>query len=245
MKYSSALLLFILTTFSVFSQTPEKMSYQAIIRDGDNNLVTDSNVSIKILFHQNAPNGTNVYEETHSITTNNNGLATLEIGTGLASNGNFNTIPWEEGTYFIETQVDITGGSSFNIIGVSQLLSVPFALHAKSAEKIIGPNGTNPLRAEIIPFSNSRSIINSDINNTIACTASATLTLTTGFSSMNIGDTINLEAHNGAVLSIKGANGVTINYTNAGNAEFVSNAGNVRFGLLRKSGQNAYIISGQ
>jgi hypothetical protein len=47
------------------------------------------------------------------------------------------------------------------------------------------------------------------------------------------------------VLTIQAAAGVTINYKAAGSAVFTSAAGNVRFGLLRKSGLNAYIISGQ
>jgi hypothetical protein len=124
-------------------------------------------------------------------------------------------------------------------------LSVPYALHAKTAERIVGTNSTDAPKAAIIPFTVSRNIAGSDINNTIECTTSATLTLTSGFGTMAIGDTVNLEAHNGAVLTIQAATGVTINYTANGRALFTSTAGNVRFGLLRKSGLNAYIISGQ
>jgi hypothetical protein len=245
MKLTLTLFLFVTITLSVFAQSPEKMSYQAIIRAQDNSLVINSNISLKIIVHQGTVTGTNVYQETHSVSTNNNGLVSLEIGTGMIVTGNFSNIAWEKGPYFIETQVDVAGGSNYNIIGISQLLSVPYALHAKTAERLVGTNNTNPYKAVIIPFTSSRIIAGSDINNTIECTTSATLTLASGFSSMAVGDTINLEAHNGAVLTIQAATDVTINYNSNSSAQFSSATGNVRFGLLRKSGLNAYIISGQ
>jgi hypothetical protein len=244
MKLTLTILLFVTVTLNVLAQSPEKMSYQAIIRSQDNSLVTNSNISLKIIVHQGTLTGTNVYQEKHSVTTNSNGLISLEIGTGTIITGSFSTIAWEKGPYFIETQVDVTGGVNYNIIGVTQLLSVPYALHAKTAERIVGTNSANPYKAVIVPFTSSRNIAVSDINNTIECTTSATLTLTSGFGTMAVGDTINLEAHNGAVLTIQAVTGVTINYSNL-SAQFTSTAGNVRFGLLRKTGLNAYIISGQ
>ena len=245
MKYLYTFLIYLAFTLIVVAQTPEKVSYQAIIRSSDNALVINSNVSVKILIRQGAPNGTIVYEEAHTITTNSNGLVSLEIGSQNPIRGNFSNILWEKSPYFVETQVDAKGGSNYSIIGISQLLSVPYALHAKTAESITGTVISTPHRAEIIPFTSSRNITNSDINNTIACTVSSTFTITSGFSAMKIGDTINLEAHNGAILTVNASAGVSLNYTNSGSAQFNSKIGNVRFGLLRKSGQNAYIISGQ
>jgi hypothetical protein len=242
MKLTLTIVLFVTATLSIFAQSPEKMSYQAIIRSQDNSLVTNSNISLKIIVHQGTITGTNVYQETHSVSTNSNGLVSLEIGTGTIVTGSFNTIAWDKGPYFIETQVDVKGGVNYNIIGVTQLLSVPYALHSKTAERLVG---INPYKAVIIPFTASRSIAGSDVNNTIECTTSATLTLTSGFGTMAIGDIINLEAHNGAVLTIQAATGVTINYNVTGTAKFTSTTGNVRFGLLRKTGLNTYIISGQ
>ena len=239
------LLLFITVSLKVSAQAPEKMSYQAIIRAQDNSLVINSNISLKIIIHQGTATGSNVYQESHSVRTNNNGLVSVEIGAGTIASGNFSTIAWEKGPYFIETQVDAAGGSNFNIIGITQLLSVPYALHAKTAERIIGTTGTSAPRATVISFTSSRNIAVSDINNTIECTASGTLTLTSGFGSMLVGDTINLEAHNGAILKIQASSGVTINYVATGSASFTSATGNVRFGFLRKTGANSYIISGQ
>lgn len=245
MKLTLTLLLFVTVTLSIFAQAPEKMSYQAIIRSQTNSLVKNSNISLKIIVHQGSTTGTRVYEETHLVMTNNNGLVSLEIGTGNIITGSFSSIAWDKGPYFVETQVDAAGGTNYNIIGITQLLSVPYALHSKTAERLVGTNGTNPYKALVIPFTTSRGIASSDINNIIECTTSSTLTLSLGFGAMAIGDTINLEAHNGAALTIQAATGVTINYNANGSANFASTTGNVRFGLLRKIGLNTYIISGQ
>jgi len=238
------LVLFLTVTLKVFAQSPEKMSYQAIIRAQDNSLVVASKISLRVIVHQGSASGAIVYQETHSPTTNNNGLVSLEIGTGAVGVGNFSQIAWDKGPYFIETQVDVRGGSNYNIVGITQLLSVPYALHAKTAERLVG-TATTTTRALIISFTSSRNVAVSDINNTIECTSSATLTLNSDFGSMAVGETINLEAHNGAVLTVQAPSGVTLNYTSGGSAKFTSAAGNVRFGLLRKTGLNSYIISGQ
>jgi len=245
MKLTFILVLFVTVTLNIFAQSPEKMSYQAIIRTKNNSLVTNSNISLKVIMHQGTATGAKIFEENHSAKTNNNGLVSLEIGTGAIVTGSFSAIAWENGPYFVETQVDATGGSNYNIIGITQLLSVPYAMHAKTAERIVGANGANPYKSLIIPFSSSRSITGSDVNNTIECTTSATLTLTSDFGAMVVGDIVNLEAHNGAVLTVQAVPGVTINYNTNGSALFESTAGKVSFGLLRKSGANAYIISGQ
>ncbi|MBF4464321.1 hypothetical protein [Flavobacterium sp. LC2016-12] len=245
MKIALTILLFLTFTFTVLAQAPEKMSYQAIIRAQDNSLIMNSRISLKVIIHQSTVNGTTVYQETHSPTTNNNGLVSLEIGTGTVSIGNFSKIAWDKGPYFIETQVDVKGGANYNITGVTQLLSVPYALHAKTADRLTGGVTTPITKANVISFTSSRNIAAADVNNTIECTTSATLTLTANFSSMLIGETINLEAHNGAVLTILAPSGVSINYKANGSAKFTSVSGNVRFGFLRKTGTNSYIISGQ
>ncbi|MEC5166792.1 hypothetical protein RCH18_002541 [Flavobacterium sp. PL11] len=245
MKLTFIVLLFVTSIVNVFAQSPEKMSYQAIIRLQDNTLAINSNINLKIVIHQGSISGTTVYQENHSIRTNSNGLVTLEIGTGKNLNGNFDKIAWEKGPYFIETQVDLAGGTNYNIIGNTQLLSVPYALHAKTAENLVSSKGAFSYKAKINSLATSRNISTLDINNTIECTKSSILLLTSGFNSMEVGDVINLEAHNGALLTIQAIEGVSINYIKNGIAKFTSIAGNVRFGFLRKISENAYIISGQ
>ncbi|MCB9449626.1 MAG: hypothetical protein H6585_14940 [Flavobacteriales bacterium] len=125
-------------SLSAFAQAPEKMSYQAVIRDAGNVLVTNQNVGMQISILQGAPNGTPVYVETQMPMSNLNGLVTIEIGAGSVVSGAFNTIDWSNGPYFIKTETDPVGGTSYSIMGTSELLSVPYALHAKTAESISG-----------------------------------------------------------------------------------------------------------
>lgn len=119
-----------------FSQTPEKMSYQAIVRGANGDLLNKELVGMQISILQNSSTGTAVYVESHSVTTNTNGLVTLEIGTGTIVSGDFSAIDWGVDTYFIKTETDIEGGTSYSISGTSQLLSVPYALHAKTADNV-------------------------------------------------------------------------------------------------------------
>ncbi|MEX1191243.1 MAG: DUF1566 domain-containing protein [Brumimicrobium sp.] len=128
----------LLMTASVFAQAPEKMSYQAVVRDGSNNLVSSTAVGMRIQILQGSEFGAAVYVETQTPTSNANGLVSLEIGTGTVVSGTFATIDWANGPYFIKTETDLTGGTSYTITGTSQLLSVPYALHAKTAETVTG-----------------------------------------------------------------------------------------------------------
>ena len=128
----------LLMTASVFAQAPEKMSYQAVVRDGSNALVSSTAVGMQISILQGSASGTAVYVETQTPTSNINGLVSLEIGSGTVVSGDFTTIDWANGPYFIKTETDPTGGTSYTITGTSQLLSVPYALHAKTAETVTG-----------------------------------------------------------------------------------------------------------
>ncbi len=117
------------------AQSPQKMNYQAVVRNDGNELVTDTQVGIQIKIFQGSADGTLVYEETQTPTTNANGLLTIEIG----GQTGFDTIMWADGPYFIETGIDPEGGTDYAAIqGTSPLLTVPYALHAKSAEGIKG-----------------------------------------------------------------------------------------------------------
>ncbi|MBN2347350.1 MAG: fibrobacter succinogenes major paralogous domain-containing protein [Bacteroidales bacterium] len=122
----------------IIAQSPEKMSYQAVIRNTSNQLVTNQLVGMQLSILQGTAIGTEVYVETQTPTTNINGLVSIEIGSGTVLSGNFSTIDWTNGPYYIKTETDPAGGSTYTITGSSQLLSVPYALHAKSAETVTG-----------------------------------------------------------------------------------------------------------
>jgi len=123
----------LLLTVSVFAQAPQKMSYQAVIRNSSNALVTSTLVGMKISVLQGSPTGTVAYSETQSPTTNANGLVSLQIGSGIVVSGTFTAINWATGPYFIKTETDPTGGNAYSIIGTSELTSVPYALFSSNA----------------------------------------------------------------------------------------------------------------
>jgi hypothetical protein len=119
-----------------FAQAPNKMSYQAVIRNTGNNLVTSSPVGMQLSILQGTPTGTPVYIERQTPNSNTNGLVSIEVGNGTVISGNFGTIDWTNGPYFIKTETDPNGGTNYTITGTSQLLSVPYALHAQTAENV-------------------------------------------------------------------------------------------------------------
>jgi uncharacterized protein (TIGR02145 family) len=145
MKKIYSILAGLLMTASVFAQVPEKMSYQAVVRNGSNALVVSTPVGMQISVLQGSSIGTAVYVETQTPSTNANGLVSLEIGTGVIITGTFAAINWANGPYFIKTETDPTGGTNYTITGTSQLLSVPFALHTKTAENGISTAQTAKL----------------------------------------------------------------------------------------------------
>jgi hypothetical protein len=127
---------------AVAAQAPSRMSYQAVIRDNSNTLIANESVTTRIALLQGSATGTEVYAEMHNAVTNLNGLLTLQIGDGETVSGNFNTIDWSAGPYFLKMETDPTGGSNFSITSTQQLLSVPYALYAASAGNAIpGPQG--------------------------------------------------------------------------------------------------------
>ena len=126
---------FVLLSFNTFSQAPEAFKYQAVVRDASNLILANQNVGVQLRILQGSPSGTAVYTETFAVTTNQFGLVNLEIGTGTTTD-DFSTIDWGNDTYFVENGIDVSGGTTYSVMGTSQLLSVPYALHAKSAENV-------------------------------------------------------------------------------------------------------------
>ncbi len=135
MKNKIVLVIICIICFSVLNaQVPSKMSYQAVVRNNSNQLVSNQLVGMRISILQGSINGSAVYVETHSPQSNPNGLVSIEIGGGNSVTGSFATINWTNGPYFVKTETDPTGGSSYTISGTSQLLSVPYAMHSKTSD---------------------------------------------------------------------------------------------------------------
>ena len=134
MKKLYTILLLIMFAFGLSAQPPEKISYQAVVRNSSNALVSNQTVGMKVSILQGSATGTVVFAETHTPATNANGLVTIAIGTGAVVSGAFSTINWAAGPYFIKTETDPAGGTSYSITSTSELLSVPYALMAKNVQ---------------------------------------------------------------------------------------------------------------
>jgi len=130
LKRASMLIVCMMTlmVWQTVAQSPASMKYQAVLRDLDGKALSEKTVSIQIDLLQGAADGTVVFTETHEATTNAFGLTNLEVGSiNLAG---FSSVDWGNGPYFIKVTVD------GDAIGTNQLLSVPYALHAQSAENV-------------------------------------------------------------------------------------------------------------
>jgi hypothetical protein len=136
MKKLGLSFLFIFALGLAIAQAPNLFKYQAIARDNSGNVLANQSVGFEISILQNSSGGTSVYTETHAVTTNMHGLANLTIGGGAVVSGNFSTIDWGGAIYFIQVKMDATGGTSYVLMGSSQLLSVPYALNAQTVESI-------------------------------------------------------------------------------------------------------------
>lgn len=131
-KITFCLFAFLITT-QLQAQAPQKMSYQSVVRNSAGQLISNSTVGVQISVLQGSASGIAVYIERHTSPTNANGLTSLEIGNGTVVAGNFSAIDWANGPYYLKTETDPNGGTTYSIEGTSQLLSVPYALYAVSA----------------------------------------------------------------------------------------------------------------
>ncbi len=117
-----------------YAEVPENISYQAVVRNSSGELVTESSVGVQISIIKDTPEGDVLYVERHFPNSNTNGLVSFEIGDGLEIDGSYGDIDWTGGLLFVKTEFDPLGGANYTISNTSQLLSVPFALHASSAD---------------------------------------------------------------------------------------------------------------
>lgn len=135
MKKITFLLTAIFMSLMSMAQAPQGINYQAVARTADGDVVVDQNIIVKISILSGSASGTAIYSERHDVTTNSMGLFTLQIGNPTqVLSGTFETINWGAANHFLKTEIDENGGSNFALLGTSQLLSVPYALHSATTE---------------------------------------------------------------------------------------------------------------
>lgn len=132
MKKFSTLCVSTLLGLLLIAQSPQGINYQTAIRDGEGNILPDTELSLQITIRSGAPDGATVYSEVHDVFTNALGLLNIVIGGGTVLSGNFEPIAWGMAPHYLETAVDLSGSKQFQTLGVVQLLSVPYAYHASS-----------------------------------------------------------------------------------------------------------------
>ncbi len=140
MKYFILSICTVLLSAAVFAQSPDKMSYQSVVRDAGGELVSSTTVGVQLSILQGGSSGTPVYVETHAPSTNVNGLFSVQLGSGVVVSGAISSIDWASGPFFLKTETDPNGGSDYTITGSSELLSVPYALYAANGGTP-GPQG--------------------------------------------------------------------------------------------------------
>lgn len=132
----------VLVPVNITAQTPLHLSYQAVIRNASNQLLVNQNVGMRISILQGSASGTPVYVETQTVSTNAQGLVSLQIGNGQIVSGTMSGINWAAGPFYLKTETDPNGGTNYSILATSQLLSVPYALYAAtSGSSLPGPQG--------------------------------------------------------------------------------------------------------
>jgi len=138
MKAINFLIAFVFLTGTLIAQAPQRISYQTVVRNASNNLIINSAIGLKLSVVQGDINGPVAYSETHSSTSNNNGLLNVELGAGTVIGGSFPGIDWSNGPWFIRTETDLTGGNNYEFSGAQQLLSVPYAFYTNTADSLAG-----------------------------------------------------------------------------------------------------------
>ncbi len=120
---------------AVSAQTPQSFRYQAVAHDNSGNILANQSISFRISILSGSVSGTIAYSEIHTgLSTNVFGLVELEIGKGTPLTGIFSSIEWGNNLYFVKVEMDPNGGTAYQTLSTSQLLSVPYALHSKTVE---------------------------------------------------------------------------------------------------------------
>lgn len=144
MKQTLITFLFSFLILCAFAQAPEKINYQGVARNNNGDVIPNQVLGLRISIRSGSNSGNIVYQETHSVPTNQFGLFNVELGGGLPVGSYvFANISWGANSYFVQVEMDVTGGTTYINMGTSQLISVPYALYAKTAGNggTVGPTG--------------------------------------------------------------------------------------------------------
>jgi len=227
----------ILAAFALtaFAQTPQSFKYQAVARDANQQLMKNQVIGIRLSLLEGSANGNSVYSEVHYPTTSDLGVFSLEVGKGIIQGGAMSNADWGNNNYWLRVEMDPQGGNNFKMMGTSQLLSVPYALHAATV--------TDKDDADADP--------NNEIQNITFDPNTKMLTLSNGgqvdLSSLGGGgggsddQTLSL---NGTILSIENGNSVNLNVIQDGVNDADADPNNEIQQISYDAGTNTLTLSG-
>ncbi|MBM3404671.1 MAG: hypothetical protein FJY10_07250 [Bacteroidetes bacterium] len=133
MKTKILLIAFLMNIPGLFAQVPDAFTCQTVVRDPDGNLMTNRSLAFRITLIRDSVDGETVYAEIQNVISNAYGLAEMLIGRGVPITGDIESVAWGNHSHFIQTEIDTAGGTNFERMGISQLISVPYSLFAKRA----------------------------------------------------------------------------------------------------------------
>lgn len=142
----------VLVFTNAFAQVPEKINYQGVANDVSGNPLATQNIGIRFSIHSGSPTGSIVYSETHNTTTDAQGVFSLIIGDGTVVSGTFSNIGWGSNSFYLQNEMDVTGGTNYTDMGTTQLVSVPYALYAKEAANATTTSAINGTVGHVAVF---------------------------------------------------------------------------------------------
>ncbi len=223
------LILFFACVTTIFSQTPFSFKYQAVARDATEKVLSNQTIGLRISILENSATGIVVYSEIQSPATSNLGVLSINVGTGTVQSGDFSSIDWDLNQYWLKVEMDISGGTNYILMGASQLLSVPYALHANTV--------TNKDDADADPGNEIQTLSFNANNNALTISGGNTITIPTGGTDADPDPTNELQdlSLNGTTLSIANGNSVNLSVLQDGVDDADANPNN-EIQLLTKSG---------
>jgi len=185
--------LLIVLSIAIPSIAQNGINYKAIIKDGSGNVLVNQSITIQLAVLEGVAQ-TNVYEESHTLTTDVNGLIIINIGDGGFVFGDYTMINWQNGAHYLNVFIDI--GSGFVDMGISEFNAVPYAIQAE--------NSTNAITAI--------NVINVPIHNHLGniWLGTESLTINTSVSTTGVLNLNNSNAGDGLRITSAGVDGVYV-----------------------------------
>ena len=146
------ILLIVLLSLNVKAQTPLTINYQGLARHNNGTVISNHLIAIKLSILSGSVTGNSVYMETHLKNTDAYGLFNLQIGQGTIFSGTFSAINWGDNSYFLKIEMDLTGDTNYQLVGINQFASVPYALFAANSNFSL----TNQMIGDMLYFDGNK-----------------------------------------------------------------------------------------